>query len=221
MSEIVFTRDDYTNIRRRGLTLNSKIFKQLTTNDIKTCAKQLGVWHNKQLCIAEEAMDLFMDYATFAYRPKGFNMAERYLRLFSKQADDFERALLTIMSRGYFAIYQIESTDGVNSLVATDVFSKTRYHIADYQLAETAFTGLMLAGYLIDFADFSVQTGGTVYLTREIMTTDEVVRIIDSIEDNRVSEFLRDPDNGAKLARAIISATIRLGQAKNFRHKLV
>lgn len=222
MTEISFTPDDYIEMRRRSVALHTKIFKKLTEEDLKTCAKHLGVWHNKRLVIeGDEEMDLFTDYSIYGYRPKGFNMAERYLRLFSKDADNFERALLLTMSAAGYAIYQIEQTNGIDSLEAVDVFSKAKYHLIDNQMAKTAHPGLMLAGYLIDFDGFTIQSGGTVLITRDILQADEVVHIIDQIEDDALSEFLDDPANGAKLARAVVTATIRLGQAKNFPHQTV
>lgn len=217
-----FTPDDYIEIRRRGVSLNSKIFKKLTNEDIKTCAKHLGIWHNKQLVIdGDEEMDLFTDYSIYGYRPKGFNMAERYLRLFSKDADDFERTLLRSMSTARYAIYQVEQTNGIDTLDAVDVFSKAKYRLIDHQMAKTAYSGLMLAGYLIDLGGFTIQTGGTVLVTRDILQADEVVNVIDQIEDASLSRFLDDPANGSKLARAVVATTIRLGQAKNFSHKAV
>ncbi len=214
-----FSPDDYIEIRRRGVSLHSNIFKKLTNEDIKTCAKHLGLWHNKQLVIdGDEEMDLFTDYSIYAYRPKGFNMAERYLRLFSKDADDFERTLLQSMSTARYAIYQINQSNGIDTLDAVDVFSKAKYRIVDHQMAKTGYAGLMLASYLIDFGDFTVQTGGTVMITRDILQAVEVVHIIDQINDDSLSKFLVDPVNGAKLARAVVATTIRLGQARNFSH---
>lgn len=216
------TPDDYLEIRQRCIPLSSKIFKKLTNEDIKTCAKHLGIWHNKQLVInGDEEMDLFTDYSIYAYRPKGFNMAERYQRLFSKDADDFERTLLQSMSTARYAIYQIEQTNGIDTLDAIDVFSKAKYRIVDHQMAKTAYSGQMLAGYLIDFGDFTIQTGGTVLVTRDILNADEVVDVIDQIDDDALAEFLNDPANGARLARAVVATTIRLGQAKTFSHKAV
>ncbi len=217
-----FTSDDYIEIRRRGVSLHSKIFKKLTDEDYKTCAKHLGVWHNKRVVIdGDEEMDLFTDYSIYGYRPKGFNMAERYLRLFSKEADEFERTLLQSMSAARYAIYQVEQTNGTDNLDAVDVFSKAKYHLIDHQLAKTAYAGLMLAGYLIEFDSFTIQSGGTVLVTRDILQADEVVNVIDQIEDDSLSQFLVDPANGAKLARAVVATTIRLGQAKNFSHQIV
>jgi hypothetical protein len=222
MTDNTFTPDSYVEIRRRCVALQSKIFKKLTDEDVKTCGKHLGVWHNKRLVIeSDEEMNLFADYCIYAYRPKGFNMAERYLRLFSKDADEFERTLLKSMSSARYAIYQVEQTNGIDTLDAVDVFSKTKYPIIDHQMAKTAYSGLMLAGYLIDLDGFKIQTGGTVLATRNILQADEVVNVIDQIEDDSLSQFLDDPSNGAKLARAVVATTIRLGQAKNFSHQAV
>ncbi len=220
MTDITFTAADYTEIRRRTVALHAKIFKKLTNADIKTCGKHLGIWHQKSLVISDDnEMDLFTDYAIYGYRPGGFNMTEKYLRLFSKKADDFELALLRHMRSARYAIYQIEETNRTDTLKAVDVFSKATYSLVDHQMAKSAYSGLMLAGFLVDYDGFSTQTGGTVLATREIFETDEVARLIDQIPDEHLADFLNAPVNGAKLAKAIFSATFRLGQSDKFQHR--
>jgi hypothetical protein len=210
MTDILFTPGDYHEIRRRGILLNSKIFKKLNSEDIKTCGRNLKIWHQKTLLIySEDKMDLFTDYAIYGYRPHGFNMAEKFLRLFHKEADDFELELLRRMRFAHYAIYQVEETNGTDTLEVVDVFSKVQYKLVDYQLAKTAYRGLIFAGFLVDFDEFSIQTGGTVLVTLEILDSDEVVRVIDSIDDNQLSDFLSNPSNSAKLAKAIVSATFK------------
>ncbi|MGY6278117.1 hypothetical protein [Methylomonas sp. MgM2] len=220
MTDTTLTAADYLEIRRRGVSLNTKIFKKLTDEDIKNCGRHLGIWRQKTLVIDnDEEMDLFTDYSIYAYRPHGFNMAEKFLRLFHKEAGDFELELLRRMRFAHYAIYQVEETNGADSLKVVDVFSKVVYKIVDHQLAKTAHRGLILAGYLVDFDDFSIQSGATVRVTREILESDEVTRVIDQIDDTQVGAFLNNPANGAKLAKAVISATLKLGQASNFGHK--
>jgi len=219
MADFTFTPADYPEIRHRGMDLNGKIFRKLTKDDIKTCGKHLGIWHQKTLMVQNETeMDLFTDYAMFAYRPHGFNMAEKFLRLFSKEADAYELELLRRMSQAHYAIYQVEETNGTDSLQVVDVFSKVIYRLVDHQLAKTARQGMILAGHLIDFDGFWIQTGGTVLLSKEIFQAEQVKRIIDRIDDNELSHFLSKPANGAKMAKAIISATIGLGETSNFGH---
>ena len=219
MADFTFTPADYPEIRHRMMDLNSKIFRKLTKDDIKTCGKHLGIWHQKTLMVQNEnEMDLFTDYAMFAYRPHGFNMSEKFLRLFSKEADAYELELLRRMSQAHYAIYQVEETNGTDSLKVVDVFSKVIYRLVDHQLAKTARQGMILAGHLIDFDGFWIQTGGTVLLSKEIFQAEQVKRIIDRIDDNELGHFLSKPANGAKMAKAIISATIGLGETSNFGH---
>lgn len=220
MTDITFTPTDYLVIRRRGVLLNTKIFKKLSSEDIKTCGRHLGIWHQKALQIGnEDEMNLFSDYATYGYRPNGFNMAEKFLRLFHKEADNFELELLRRMRFAKYAIYQVEETNGTDTLIVVDVFSKVQYNLIDYQLAKTAYRGLILSSYLVDFDGFFIQTGGTVLVTREILASDEVMRVIDSIDDNQLGDFLSNPVNGAKLAKAVVSAAFKLGLSSKFSHK--
>lgn len=220
MTKPTFSAADYLEIRRRGVALHTKISKKLTNEDIKTCAKHLGIWQQKSLVIDDDnEMDLFTDYSIYGYRTHGFNMAEKFLRLFQKEADDFELELLRHMRFAHYAIYQVEEADNLDTVMVVDVFSKVKYKLIDQQLAKTAYQGLILAGYLVDFADFSIQTGGTVLVTKEILQSDEVTRVIDQIENEDTAVFLNSPANGAKLARSILFATFKLGQAKNFGHK--
>ncbi|WP_404360367.1 hypothetical protein [Methylotuvimicrobium sp. KM1] len=219
MTDLTFTPANYPEIRHRGMGLNGKIFRKLTKDDIKTCGKHLGIWHQKALMVQNETeMDLFTDYAIYAFRPHGFNMAEKFLRLFNKEADSYELELLRRMSQAHYAIYQVEETNGTDSLKVVDVFSKVIYRLVDHQLAKTVRQGMILAGHLIDFDGFSIQTGGTVLLSKEILQAEQVKRIIDRIDDNELSHFLSKPANGAKMAKAIISATIGLGETTNFGH---
>ncbi len=212
MTDITFSSADYPEIRRRSMTLTSKIFKKLSSEDIKICGRHLGIWHQKALVIDnDEELDLFTDYSIYSYRPNGFNMAEKFLRLYHKQADEFELELLRRMRSAHYAIYQVEETNSVDTLKVVHVFSKAQYTIIDYQMAKTAFQGLILAGHLIDFEGFSIQTGGTLSMRSEILESDVVTRVIDSIDDSQLGDFLSNPANGTKLAKAIVSSVLKLG----------
>lgn len=215
MSANTVNTTDYCEIQRRGVKLKHKIYKKITEADLKTCARHLAVWRNKRLNLANtEEMDLFTDYACYGYQPHGFNMAEKYRRLYSQDADAYDSALLPKMCTARYAIYQVTQNHGQEGFAAIDVFSKRQYVIASSQLATTLPAKTMLAGYLIEFEDFFIQTGGTVWVTRDILQAEEVVRVIDLIDNDQVASFLNDPNRGAKLARAIASATIRLGRTK-------
>lgn len=219
MTDFTFTPADYPEIRHRMMELHSNIFRKLTKDDIKTCGKHLGIWHQKTLMVKKEnEMDLFTDYAIYAFRPHGFNMAEKFLRLYSKEADAYELELLRRMSQAQYAIYRLEETNRKDTIKAENVFSKATYQIIDYNMAKATSLGMVLAGFLVDFDGFSIQTGGTVLLSKEILQVEQVKRIIDRIDDNELSHFLSKPANGAKMAKAIFSATFELDKTSNFGH---
>jgi hypothetical protein len=212
MTNLTFTLADYPEIRKRGIDLNQKILKKLSKDDFKACARQLKVWHNKTLVLDDEnQLDLLMDYAMYAYRPHGVSLAEKYQRLFSQNLDPFEKALLQRMTKARYALYQIDSTNSEDTLQATDIFSKASYTLIDYQLARSAWEGLILANHLIEFDGFFVQTGVAVVATKDIMQSKNVAPIIDAIDDAEVSVFLNDPMNAAKLARAILTTVLQTG----------
>lgn len=213
---------DYPEIRGRSVALHSRIMKKMSNDDLKTCGRHLGLLRNKVLVMRNEnEVAMFSDYAIYAYRPNGINMADKYLRLSGNRLDVHDLSLLEHMRLAHYAIYQVEDSNGLDTTTITDVFSKAAYKLLDYQLAKSVYQGLMLACHLVDFEAFSIQTGGAVIVTREIIESNEVAPIIDRIEDNQVSGFLGNPVNAAKLAKAILSATIRLSQSSNVEYREV
>ena len=82
-----------------------------------------------------------------------------------------------VCDQHHYAIYQVEETNSVDTLKVLHVFSKAQYTIIDYQMAKTAFQGLILAGHLIDFEGFSIQTGGTLSMRSEILESDVVATL--------------------------------------------
>jgi hypothetical protein len=82
MTDINFQANDYVEFRRALFDLHSRILKNPNLDEIKTCAKQLGLWHHKTVSYKNDTeLELLMDYRVYAYRPNGFNMAEKYLQL--------------------------------------------------------------------------------------------------------------------------------------------
>ena len=59
---------------------------------------------------------------------------------------------------------------------------------------------------------FFIQSGGAIMLTKKIMESDNVAAIIDSIDDAEVSEFLNNPKNASKMAKAILTTAYQLGE---------
>ncbi|WKJ88894.1 hypothetical protein QZJ86_12770 [Methylomonas montana] len=220
MTDISFQAADYPEIRRALFDLHTRILKNPNLDEIKTCAKHLGLWQHKTVSYKNDTeLELLMDYRVYAYRPNGFNMAEKYLRLNKNSLSDYEQALLARMRLARYAVYQVEASNGTDAVTVADVFIKTRFTLVDQHLAKTATTGMVLASHLIDFGDFSIQSGALLPLNKALLHADEVVDALERIDDDHFADYLIDPANTAKLARAIISASIRLGHTESVKYQ--
>lgn len=212
MTQVTFKASDYPTIRRAVFDLHQRIIKKPNPDDIKTCAKQLGLLHKKVLNFKNDTeVDLLSDYMIYAFRPHGFNLAEKYLRLNKNKLSDYDQALLSRMRLARYAVFKIEATTRIDEVTVIDVFIKTRFTLVDQQMAKTAMPGMVIAGHIIDLGDFCIQSGASLPLDKSILNADEVIHALERVdEDNFVNHFL-NPANGAKLARAIIATSIRLG----------
>jgi hypothetical protein len=68
-----------------------------------------------------------------------------------------------------------------------------------------------MAGYLIDLGDFCIQSGAVLALNKALLQADEVIDALERVGDENLADYLLIPANAAKLARAMIAASIRLG----------
>ena len=157
----------------------------------------------------------------YAFRPNGFNMAEKYRRLHQAELCPYDQVLLARMAAARYAVYQVEATNHIDTVTVVDVFIKTRFTVVDYQLAKTAEVGRVIASHIIEFDDFTLQTGALLPLSRAILQADEVINALDRIDEDHFVEYLLNPVNTSKLARAIIVASIRLGHTRHDHYPLL
>ena len=215
MTDITFQATDYPTIRRAIFDLHTRIMKKPNPDDVKTCAKLLGLLHKKTLNFRNDTeVDLLTDYMVYAFRPNGFNMAEKYLRLNKSRLNEFDQALLFRMRLARYTVFQVEESNQKDKITVTDVFIKTRFTLVDLQLAKSAETGMVLAGHIVDLGDFCIQSGASLPLDKALLNADEVINALERVDENNFVDYFLNPANGSKLARAIISASIRLGNTE-------
>ena len=217
--EITFKSSDYLAIRQAVFDLHKRILKNPNIDEIKLCAKHLDLWHKKTVSFSNDAeVQLLMDYRVYGFRPHGFNMAEKYLRLNKNQLGEYEQALLARMRLARFAVLQIEATNRIDEVTVIDVFIKTRFTLVDQQLAKTAETGRVIGSHIIDFGDFIIQTGALLPLNKALLQADEVINVLERVDDDNFVDYFLNPTNTSKLARAIISASIRMGYTEHVKY---
>jgi hypothetical protein len=222
MSEIAFQSADYTAIRQAIVDLHKRIVKSANPDDVKTCARHLGLLHNKALNFRNETeADILSDYLIYAFRPNGFNMAEKYLRLNKDKLNKVDQALLARMRLARYSVFQVEETNRTDQVTVIDVFIKTRFTLVDQQLAKIAHTGLVIGGHIIDLGNFCIPTGASLPQDKALLQADEVIHALERLDDHNFADYLLNPANSSKLARAIISASIHLGYTANVGYKKI
>ena len=178
-----------------------------------TCAHHLGLLRKKTLVFNNETeTSLFADYQVYAYRPRGFNMAELYLRLNRERLDGFDMELLIRMSAARYSVLVVDSLSAEGALQVKDIFRGLSFLLVNNGLSQTARPGDGVAGHILSFDDFFIQSGAALPVSRDLMKAEEPLRALQNLDRTagRGTAML-DPTAGAKLARATLSAAIRLG----------
>jgi hypothetical protein len=213
MNATNFKLADYAAIRVMLTALHHKILNLHKHDDIVTCARHLGLRHKKELYFNNEyETAVLADYMVYSYRPRGFNLAELYLRLNRTALDDRQIDLLTRMSAAHYAILRIDAVEGEGVLKVTDTLSDKSFRLADNGLSQSLQPKQVVAAHIIDFGDFSIQTGAVLPVNYELLIEEEVRRIVTMIKVKQTENAARvAPELSAKLARAVMSAAVRLG----------
>ncbi len=156
MTDISFDAANYPAIRHALIDLHQRIIKKPNPFDVKTCARHLGLLNKKTLNFRNDAeVDLLADYMVYAFRPNGFSMAEKYLRLNKSRLNEYDQALLSRMRLARYAVFQVEETNHIDKITVADVFIKTGFTLVDHQLAKTAKKGRVLAGIFLIWGIFA------------------------------------------------------------------
>lgn len=215
----MFQKADYITIRKAIIDLHQRILKILKPDEIKTCARHLGLLHQKTLVFKNDTeTDLLTDYMVYAYRPNGFNMAEKYLRLNKSRLSKLDQVLLFRMSLACYSVIKIKDTGKNGEVNVIDIFLNTEFTLVDKQLSKSVGSGFVIAGHIIDLGQFSIQSGASLPVDKPLMMAEEVQRVLQNFGRNSGDHFLLHPANNAKLARATITAAIRLGYTDNVRY---
>jgi hypothetical protein len=210
MSTRSFLRSERARVFEALRDLHHAILQRFNRKDIHNCGRHLGLLKQKTLIFDNEAeLAVFSDYQVYSYRPRGFNAAEFYLRTNRERLGAFEQALLARMSAAQYSLLRVDSVEERDIVHATEMLTGTARVLADRALAESARPGLAIAAHLLVLDDYSKQTGGAVPIDANLLNDPQVERAMAPMMAGAVP--LTDAAARAKMARAVISAAIRLG----------
>ena len=219
MTDIMFQKADYIAIRKAIIDLHQRILNILKPDEIKTCSRHLGLLHQKTLSIKNDTeADLLADYMVYAFRPNGINMAEKFLRLNKSRLSELDQALLFRMSFARYSVIKIKDTGKKGEINVIDIFLNTEFTLVDKELSRSAGSGFVIAGHIIDLGHFSIQSGAPLPVDKPLMMAEEMQRVWQNFDRSSDDHYLSYPANNAKLARATITAAIRLGYTDDVRY---
>ena len=219
MTDFLFQKADYIAIRKALIDLHQRILNTLKPDEIKACARHLGLLHQKTLAIKNDTVaDLMADYMVYAFRPNGINMAEKYRRLNKSRLSEWDQALLSRMSVARYSVIKIKDTGKNGEINVIDIFLNTEFTLVDKQLSKSVGSGFVIAGHIIDLGQFSIQSGASLPVDKPLMMAEEVQRVLQNFDRSSDDHFLLHPANNVKLARATITAAIRLGYTDDVRY---
>jgi len=218
MSTIPFQLADHAIVLDAMRDLHTAILKVPCREDMLTCGRHLGLLHKKTFVFNNEAETAILaDYRIYSYRPRGFNTAELFLRLNRDRLDVFSQALLARMSAAQYSLFVIDSVEKNSTLWVSDLLLGSRSLLVDNGLSMSGRPGQAFAAHIAAFDDYSRQTGGMLPVDANLLNDKAVVRSIAAMMDGGVSKT--DPVARSKMARAIISASIRLGFTENIAYQ--
>jgi len=220
MNAHVFERANYPRIRATLMELHHQLLKLPNKDDVSTCARHLGLWHKKTVVFNNNSeASLLAEYQVYAYRPCGFNLAELYLRLNRARLSEFHLKLLERMSAARFAVLVVDAVGNDETLRVTDVLCGDTFIVLDQGLSRSLRPKQGIAGHIVDLGDFSIQTGAMVPVDQELMRAVEPMRVLAALGGQvEGGGFCISPGNGAKLARAVVAAAIRLGYTEHVQY---
>lgn len=209
----MLTPENYPEIRQQIADIVDRIIKSMPPRDsIKICARRLGIWKNKALVFnAESELSLLFDYRIFAYRPHGITEAEKYYRIHHHRLPPDEQALLSNIANARYRIFSIDNILTNDSLDATDIIRKERFKLIDTQLPKSAKPGLVLAGHIISFGEYSVQTGSLLLIDSILLNCEEIDRLFSRFVSLPDGSYDLKPLVEEKLASIIIKRSIDAG----------
>ena len=213
--------EDYQKIRDLLPALHMKIIKQLSGNDINTCARHLGMLHKRNIIFNNETeIAVLSDYHVYSYRPHGISMVERYLKAKRNSLDPLTVELLEAMCRARFSVYvtgEAQKGKGVN---VTDGFRQDSFFLADRSLSASAEPEMALALRLIVFDDFAIQTGAGIPVDHNLFSHKDVEDGLNKcLPDSVDGKYHFTPEQESRLARTIISGCIRHGYTQRIRYE--
>jgi hypothetical protein len=209
--------DRYRVLRRAGISLNTKLVKQLKKQAIKSCAKKLGLWVDNSVVLhTEEEMPILLDYALHNYRDQGQTAVELYLAQAPTDLDPDERLVLEARAKSRYTIVMVNNVVANLGINAQDIFYRDSLFLTDQSASLSSYPGLLLATRLVSLPGFVVTSGAALPLAPQLLP-----RVVDfmgrNFGDQPVGEL--SLEDQSRLETIVILVALSGGASQNIRYE--
>ena len=152
--------EQYRKFRALGRRLNVELIRQLPPPALPECGKKLGLYKAGTLILnQDDEIAVAYDYCLQHYRRAGKNAIERALSLTTPADDSDERVYLQTLSTARFALFRIIEILPRRGARLLDLVTGASIDIFDMGLNSSGQPGVIVAGRLLSFDDFTMSSG--------------------------------------------------------------
>lgn len=150
----------YKRLRELGRKVNLSLIKQLPESALPECAKKLGLSKAGTLVLnQDDEIAVAYDYCLHHHRRVGRNIIERTQENAPPVEDPDEQAYLQALSSARFSLFRVEEILPHRGARLLDLLTHSTVDIVDMSLSSTGVPGVIVAGRLLTFEDFTLSSG--------------------------------------------------------------
>lgn len=159
----------YREFRKLGRGYNLNLIKQLPTPALPECAKKLGLYKAGTLILnQDDEIVVAYDYCLHHYRRAGKNLIDRTRYAMPPPAGAPEAAYLEAMVRARFSLFRVLEILPHRGARLLDLLTDAPVELLDSGLSSTGLPGLIVAGRLLPFDDFTMSSGTLIPITEPV-----------------------------------------------------
>lgn len=202
----------YKRFRMLGKELNSSLIRRVPKPVVLKCGKKLGMLKGKTLVLgSEDELSVLFDYCLYSYRRNGKNAIQRYLEQSPPPADSEQMLLLQAMCKAYYSLFAVEKIHTGKGATMKDLLMNRCFVLMDIGIGETALPGMIFAGRVLPFEDFSMTSGTFIPIDRDLMESDILPVVERLLQGKKDGDAFLTPGQEATFSGQIIRAAVRAG----------
>jgi hypothetical protein len=152
--------DHYKQFRELGRRYNLTLIKLLPPPALPECAKKLGLYKAGTLILnQDDEIAVAYDYCLHHYRRAGKTVIDRTLEASPPAPGTLEAVYLQAMAHAHFSLFRVLDILPQRGAQLIDLVTEVPVDLLDIGLSSTGLPGMIVAGRLLSFEDFTMSSG--------------------------------------------------------------